>query len=288
MIENMNLEWIKTFVFFAESAGVDETAKKMGLTQPAVSQHLTKLEAHLPQRLFSKDGKKKILTPFGKEFYKNASLHLRNIDELLRSTKFLNAAQNDVTFRLGLNREILYRICDKIQIAGKLEIKNVPSDKAAEELTKRSLDIAVSRFVPDSADIIAVKWFTDNFVLIYPKSWAADIAKHGLSHLQKKAFVMYGGMEEQTQTFLMSLGIPTTDLKKSFTLTDWFSFIKLVEKGQAWGFAPSSFEFSKNVQTAPLPNKAQSKSQFYLLYHRTVRNYSGFQDLLEKLLLSMS
>ena len=289
MIEKIDLEWLKTFVTFAECAGVDEAAAKLKVTQPAITQHLNKLEAFLPRKLFSKQGKRKVLTEFGWEFYKNCSQYLKNIDELLRNSKFLNVDPRDVIIRMGMNREIFYRISNKIKFDGQLDIYNQRSGDAIKSLLKREIDVAVSRVAPDSTDIIAVKWFSDNFVLAFPKEWMRLVDKKGLKEtIIEKNMLFNVDSESQVELALNYLGIDFNKTIISHRLRDWFVTIKLIESGGGWGIIPNSFSIDSKVTTIPVLHKHLPKTQFYIIYHRSVRNYPGFKELIESMLSAIT
>lgn len=288
MIEKIDLEWIKSFVYFAESAGVEEAASKLGLTQPAITQHLAKLDSALPHSLFERRGKRKALSEYGRKFYIDLSKELRIIEDLLRASKFESAKEKDVTIRLGLNKDIYYRICDKIEFGGQLEVYNQRSADAVQALLKREVDIAVGRVAPDSGDVIATKWYSDCFVIIYPKSWDKDFRNGELKdNLSKRNFILNNESPGRISEVLISMGLPPQDLSIQHKLTDWYSILKLVQDGRGWSIVPSSFELSPKIQSKAVPSKGLHRTQFYILYHKTVRNFPGFQNLLISMLASM-
>ncbi len=289
MLEKIDLEWIKSFVTFAESSGVEETATKLKLTQPAITQHLNKLESFLPKKLFIREGKRKVLTEFGQEFYKQSSLHLRNLDDLLRSSKFLSTEVKDVVLRFGVNNEIYYRICNRIQFEGQLEIFYYRSDEAIKRLLKREIDIAISREAPNSSDVIAVKWYSDTFALVYPKKWQNEVDSKGLeTTLKNKNYILNMESFAQTEIALSHFKLQLKDLKTAYKLRDWLAFIKILESGQGWGILPTSFTIDSRVNTVPIHSKELPKTQFYILYHRTIKNYPGLKNLIKDILNSLN
>ncbi|GHA93261.1 LysR family transcriptional regulator [Algimonas arctica] len=61
----LNAHWLETFIVLTETGHFTKTAEIRGMTQPGVSQHLSKLENQLGHALISRDGKKFTLTPAG-------------------------------------------------------------------------------------------------------------------------------------------------------------------------------------------------------------------------------
>ncbi|WP_339234873.1 LysR family transcriptional regulator [Bacillus sp. FSL K6-1012] len=64
----MDLKWLQTFIAAAESENFRETAERLYLTQPAVSQHMRKLEDELDMQLFLHSGRRVVLTDEGRLF----------------------------------------------------------------------------------------------------------------------------------------------------------------------------------------------------------------------------
>ncbi|WP_456279850.1 LysR family transcriptional regulator [Bacillus sp. K7] len=74
----MDLKWLQTFIVAAESENFRETAERLYLTQPAVSQHIRKLENELDMRLFLHPGRRVVLTDEGRLFlpYAKEMIHV--------------------------------------------------------------------------------------------------------------------------------------------------------------------------------------------------------------------
>ncbi|MGG3138261.1 LysR family transcriptional regulator [Bacillus subtilis] len=74
----MDLKWLQTFIAAAESESFREAAEHLYLTQPAVSQHMRKLEDELGMRLFLHSGRRVVLTDEGRLFlpYAKEMIHV--------------------------------------------------------------------------------------------------------------------------------------------------------------------------------------------------------------------
>ena len=71
----LNTQHLMTFKALVETGSFTRTAKQLGLTQPAVSQHIQKLEKELGESLLIRHGRSIELTPAG-------VVLLKHIDEL--------------------------------------------------------------------------------------------------------------------------------------------------------------------------------------------------------------
>jgi len=61
----LNAQWLETFTVLIETGHFTRTAERLGMTQPGVSQHLSKLEDQVGQPLISRQGKSFSPTPAG-------------------------------------------------------------------------------------------------------------------------------------------------------------------------------------------------------------------------------
>ena len=59
----MNLEWFKTFISISQTKSFRTTAKKLGISQPTVSQHIKHLETIFDSQLLIRHHNGSELTP---------------------------------------------------------------------------------------------------------------------------------------------------------------------------------------------------------------------------------
>jgi len=76
-----------TFLEVVQLKNYTKTAEKLNLTQPAVSQHIKKLEEHYDCSLINIDGKSVALTPQGEALYNYANFQLANEQQLIDQIK---------------------------------------------------------------------------------------------------------------------------------------------------------------------------------------------------------
>ncbi|MGZ3705177.1 MAG: LysR family transcriptional regulator, partial [Bdellovibrionota bacterium] len=98
---NLDPNLLKTLISVAESKSFQDAAKRLGISQPAVSFQLRQLEACVPMPLFYLSGKRKVLTHYGQALYETAK---RQIDALGKSLEDLDRHYADpakMTLRIG-------------------------------------------------------------------------------------------------------------------------------------------------------------------------------------------
>jgi len=96
----LNTDHLQTFLAVAETGSFTAAATRLGFTQPAVSQHIKALEAHVGEiRLFRRVGKTMRLTHAGEELL----IHAREVVNLAaRAEQHMLSLRGHVTGRIGI------------------------------------------------------------------------------------------------------------------------------------------------------------------------------------------
>jgi len=110
----INLEWLRTFSYIYECNNITEAAKKLNMTQPGVSKHLSALESHIGKKLFERTTRKLAPTEYGKFLY----VQINNpLQELKKVEHYSNqrAKKKRSTITIGcttdfLKKELLHKI----------------------------------------------------------------------------------------------------------------------------------------------------------------------------------
>ena len=96
----MEIRHIEVFVAIVKENGFTRAAERLGITQPTVSLHLQTLEKELGVKLIDRDGRKVMLTPAGRIFYKYAQQIVDLVDKAkLEVKRFLGSIEG--TFTIG-------------------------------------------------------------------------------------------------------------------------------------------------------------------------------------------
>ncbi|MBD3894300.1 LysR family transcriptional regulator [Halomonas sp. ML-15] len=67
-----NAQYFRTFIMLVETGSFTQTARRLDMTQPGVSQHIRKLEQYLDKSLLSRHGRRFTLTDSGRRAYEYA------------------------------------------------------------------------------------------------------------------------------------------------------------------------------------------------------------------------
>ncbi len=95
---------IETFLTLCEEKSYTKTARKLCITQPAVSQHIRYLEQHYGSRLFDYKGKNLILTPHGEQLQKYTLLSKADwnkVEDMLKKNTGVKQIYFGATLTIG-------------------------------------------------------------------------------------------------------------------------------------------------------------------------------------------
>ena len=105
----MNIAFLNTFIVVAETESFTRAAKELGITQPAVSQHIRALEEAYNVRLFQRHAQKIHLTPEGEALKHKAHDFFRALADVQNCMENINALrQGCVT--LGVNVYLIHLV----------------------------------------------------------------------------------------------------------------------------------------------------------------------------------
>ena len=89
---------LKTFLTLCELKNYTKTAKKLFITQPAVTQQIKYLEKYYGVTLFKYEGKNLILTPAGKELQSFALTLSKDCEKIVQK---LSTNKENITYKFG-------------------------------------------------------------------------------------------------------------------------------------------------------------------------------------------
>ncbi|WP_434041393.1 MULTISPECIES: LysR substrate-binding domain-containing protein [Sorangium] len=101
--KNLDLNLLRLFVIVAEAGSVTAAARRLYLTQPAVSAALRRLASAVGAPLFVRAGRGLALTARGQRLLASARPHLEALVEAALSPAAFDAATSERTVRLGLS-----------------------------------------------------------------------------------------------------------------------------------------------------------------------------------------
>lgn len=188
------LDRLRTFVLSADLGSVSSAAKKLYLTQSAVSQQIKQLEIFYKEKLLIRNGNTMILTPAGQRVYHAAKELLAKSKEVESILTNSNETQSVLTFSTvdspidsiipGAVRNFLTKHKNTV-----IKPSILGTEAALQQLCEKKIDLAVctvDRIPPTNISIENL--FEEPLILVGPQRLANT---HSVKLLQNESFLLF-------------------------------------------------------------------------------------------------
>lgn len=172
----VSLSELRTFVAAFETGTFTAAARRLGVTQPAVSRQLIKLQSRLGLMLLKRDGHHIELTVNGERFFQYARNALAGFDEMMSEIKAENAVPKG-ELRIGASTTLYdYLVLDWVREFGLLNRDVVPfvyisdSDDVEEDIVDGDSDLGFIGRLPIHASLHYEPVADDEVVLAVPSN----------------------------------------------------------------------------------------------------------------------
>lgn len=239
----MNLKQLEAFVEVAEGGSFSKAAKKLFLTQPTISAHISSLEKELDVRLFVRNTKEVNMSEDGQLLYKYA----RQIVDLEKQIEESFGREKDVEKKCitiaastipaqYLLPKVLARFNERYP-GEQLKIMETHSLGVTEKVAEHQVDIGFSGTVLEKKHCNYIPFYKDDLVIIAPntekyvgyKENAEDI-----SWLCKENLILReegSGTRKEAEKQLRNIGIKMEDLNVMASIENQETIKKSVERG---------------------------------------------------------
>jgi DNA-binding transcriptional LysR family regulator len=212
-----DLSSIEVFMLTAELGGMTQSAQHLRMTQSAVSQTISKLEAALDTRLFDRSMRPLALTPSGKLLFRDGSRLLSSAKGLVREVREGSAQPFDcVTIAMAeslanhLTAPLLQLCGHRVQ---RWRMRSGISLLQHHEFLARKLDMLVtgSSQLEEVEEVEHHPIMEESFIVVAPASYAGPI--EAVEDLADKPFIRYSllsamGQRIERQVTRMRLKLP--------------------------------------------------------------------------------
>lgn len=265
----MNFTQIRCFVNVAETLNFSESAKKLYLSQPAVTKNIKQLEQELNVTLFNREKRGVSLTQAGAFFYRNMS------DVMFRTQQIIDEMQSD---RKEVSRYVAIGYTDsavekrylpvvlreaKDRLARvQLVLHDFNLNSGIEELLNKKCDLLLTTRdnVSASSKIKFIPMMGGHFNAILPNNHLlSKRSSLTISDLTHQKLVFFNPIQAPPEQARMQNDIRKQAGKLSFQVGDTPSIVVTLVKGQAGiGIVPSFIvdEFADGVDVVPLEYSA--------------------------------
>ncbi len=174
----INQKWLTTFLKLAETGHFTQTADKLFMTQPGVSQHIQKLENQLNTQLIQRFGKRFELTDAGMQLQKYGEQLLKQQEQLLSDIQLDSAFIGECRFACSGSLAMwLYPDFIDYQLLHPqlhVSIEAAPNKRIVDQVLNNDIEIGiVTQFVSNPELEVTPVGF-EKLLMVLPKSVDAD------------------------------------------------------------------------------------------------------------------
>lgn len=275
---------IESYLNVVESESLDAAAKKLGLTQSALSRQMKQFESLLPYKVFELSGRSKKLTKYGKTLYELLKPKFDGVDNLIRGASTAFAIEEKAYIKICGRGEVLDRFALNLKFKGKVEFIQLDNESAISSVVNRSCDIGIVHRIADSHDLIVKPLFQDSFRLVISKSILAKLP-HSSSEqrriLKELPCLLYKNDDSVISNSLKNWDLTSHDLNISRIYSNYAAIGSMIRNGAGWAILPSHIDFSKNENHFIDLKGADFTREFYLCYRKELSNVEWFKRLLK-------
>jgi DNA-binding transcriptional LysR family regulator len=286
-VQPLPLYLLETLLAFSEQVTLQETARKLQISQPAVSKQLQRLEELAPFPLFINVGRKKTLTTYGAQLADSAKQHLESLSRDIMNTNVSYGDGQGVQLKVAGRLEFLVRYLGNIQnFKGTLEYIDRSSSDLIADLLGKKIDLAISHKTNTKLEYIQKKIGIDRASLIIPKSWKVPTEPGTfLQNASNWPTAIYSReMFETEMTPSMRKKMPHLDIK--MIIPDWLQIEEWVREQKVWAIVPHLFAQNDSDYDCLELDELFSMHDYYIYYRPDLSKLSWFQAILQQLPLA--
>jgi len=273
---------IETFLTVVREKSFSKASKKLGISQPAVTQQIKLLEEYIDGKIVDRRKNGIRLTKIGEELHKIA---LRLDKCIIHSEKeMVKLLNKDMLFILGastmIGNYILPNIINKIQeeIDNEIMLKIDDSKNITNELMERKVDFAILETPIFNEDLIFREWIEDELFLVSKSPLPKLVKKEDLydfhwicreetSHTRKIVQIAFDSMGIDCKSFDFRSIVTSSTAVKQMILkapeldTPTVSFISKhiikdeIENGQLYSARIKGYKLSRTLYLAYLKER---------------------------------
>lgn len=170
--ENLTIRQLEVFAMASQSASFSEAAKRLGISQPSLSNTVAKIETQLGLRLFDRTTRTMVLTPQGKrlaivadELVRNFRASLQNIDAEASELRGRLSLAVIPTVAAAVGPAALERFFDAYPgfVVG---LHDVAGEKALAWVLERVVDCAIVATPATTSDLVVEHRHRDRFEVV--------------------------------------------------------------------------------------------------------------------------
>ena len=282
----VDFEWYRSFVHIYKYNSLSEAAKSRFMTQPAMSQHLSYLEAEVGESLFIRSSRKMKPTERGKELYTQVAPLVESLEKTSINFKTLSSSTVP-TLKVGSAQEFFKeRILPHLD---ELNMRVIAQYGIASDiinlLKEDKLDVVISSKKYHIPGIDYNKLWKEKFVLVtHPELEVPEVTN--LNNLEvwllSQNWISYGLELPIIRRFWREHFKKRPQISPTYVLPDLHMILKAIEKGEGISLLPTYMlkESLDSKKVKLVLDEYFVTNQLYVAYQLKDKNELFIKDLI--------
>ncbi len=289
----INLEWLRTFGTIYECCNITEASKKLNMTQPGVSKHLSALENHIGKKLFERTTRKLAPTEYGKFLYTQINNPLQELEKV---EHYSNRRSKKARFAIaiGCTSDFFKKeLIQKIYAFDMYIVTHFGNERElveALETDKIQLLVGIKKHVLYDHEFAFFK--NEDLVLISSKSMGIpeDLEKDEkqlIKWLQKQTWFTYDNDQGEIKEFWEANFNTNPKIIPRYILPSYLDIIEAIKNNEGLSIVPKhlcEIELENNLIISPFKSlKAVDQKRFYSykLKNKNLKEINFFKEKMD-------
>lgn len=279
-------ELLQVLIVFHESKNLIQAAERLRISQPAVTQRLQHLQKQVDYPLYAFEGRKKVLTHYGKALYDLVKLNFAHLEADFQNLNRRYASPEQLVLRVVGAKELMGLFSEAIEFAGRMDHRRMSEEQAIASVESETADIAISETIIDNTELMSRKFFEGSSRIIFHRKVFSSIVSFHDVHENSKLIAQGSCVVHRFETrylekFYKSIKCDVSKINAKATFEDWSSVLNYVEDGGGYAVVPAYIQpQAKEVRVIDIPHAVIPRSTYYAVFKRKLKKIESFKKVL--------
>ena len=277
---------IESFITAAEESSLQVAADKLQITQSTLSKQMIMLEEMLPHKIFTFDGRKKVLTSYGLSLYEALKPKFAQTQELIEQTSLLFSQPENVHVRICGRGELLDILAVNLKFNGRMTFMPMNNESALEAVLLRKAELAIVHTGIDSNEIVMKPFILNDFRFAVSKSLMKSKPKVEdlTDKIKSLPCLLYKMHDPVIENLLKSWKISFEELNVLRTYPNYTTLARMVNEGLGWAILPTHTAIDESANhVLPVSMNSSFNRKFHLCYRKDISSAGWLKELLTEI-----
>lgn len=275
----INLEWLRTFSVIYECNNITQASKKLNMTQPGVSKHLSALESHIGKKLFERTTRKLAPTEYGNFLYTQINNPLQELEKV-EYYSGQRAKKERYAITIGCTTDFFKKeLINKIYSFDMYIVTHFGTEKdliEALEMDKIQLVVGIKKYDVYDHQFIYVKNETLELIcsedIEIPKNTERS-EEEFIKWIQKQTWFTYDNNQNDIKKFWDTRFNTNPRIVPRYILPSYLDIIETLKNNSGFSIVPKHLcEEGLNKNLIKTPIKSSKKIEQKLFYSFKLKN----------------